>query len=189
MTGIEALRALQYGYDDEELQRDLERGRCLHVLKSFVWYPTSNGRKQLRQQCDDCGDLVGPGALPFAKAEGQTVKAFDLQRYQQARREHNEATREAYERARQRRNAVWATQRLERQQQYQAYLQSEQWRRLRVKLLKRAGYTCEGCLEARATEVHHVTYEHIFQEYCFELRALCAKCHGRLHANGNADWD
>ncbi len=65
--------------------------------------------------------------------------------------------------------------------QYSEYLRSEEWAQKREKVLARAKYTCEGCLEERATEVHHTTYEHKYEEFCFELLALCRKCHSRVH--------
>ena len=69
----------------------------------------------------------------------------------------------------------------QRQQSYQDYLRSEQWQQLRRKVLARDKWTCQGCLSARATEVHHRTYGHLRREFCFELISLCDACHRRLH--------
>ncbi len=68
-----------------------------------------------------------------------------------------------------------------RQQSYADYLKSEQWQQLRLKVLQRDGFRCQGCLAARATEVHHKTYSHARREFCFELISLCDACHRRLH--------
>ncbi|HVI77923.1 MAG TPA: hypothetical protein VM715_07135 [Candidatus Acidoferrum sp.] len=64
---------------------------------------------------------------------------------------------------------------------YDIYLASSGWQTKRAKILKRAGGICEGCLERKATQVHHVTYDHIFEEFMFELIAICDECHVRLH--------
>jgi hypothetical protein len=64
---------------------------------------------------------------------------------------------------------------------YQAYLLSEQWKNKRTKVLKRAQGICEGCLDVPATEVHHRSYEHVFDELLFELVALCEECHRKTH--------
>ncbi len=68
-----------------------------------------------------------------------------------------------------------------RQQSYQDYLRSEQWQQLRLKVLKRDGFRCQGCLAARATQVHHRSYGNVRREFCFELISLCDACHARLH--------
>jgi 5-methylcytosine-specific restriction endonuclease McrA len=57
------------------------------------------------------------------------------------------------------------------------YLTSPEWRARREKVMRRANGLCEGCLERRATEVHHVTYEHVGAEMLWELRAICRECH------------
>jgi hypothetical protein len=43
--------------------------------------------------------------------------------------------------------------------QHAEYLQTNQWKTIRQKVLKRDNYLCQGCLEKPATEVHHKTYE------------------------------
>ena len=68
-----------------------------------------------------------------------------------------------------------------RQQSYADYLKSEQWQQLRRKILQRDGFRCQGCLAARATQVHHRTYGNVRREFCFELISLCDSCHARLH--------
>lgn len=60
---------------------------------------------------------------------------------------------------------------------YDAYLGTTEWRRRADAVLRRANHTCEACGSARATEVHHTTYAHIFQEPLFDLRAVCRECH------------
>jgi len=65
---------------------------------------------------------------------------------------------------------------------YHAYLQTDEWRGRSRKVLERAKGLCEGCLSQSATEAHHLTYEHIFNEFLWELRAVCRTCHERFHA-------
>ena len=89
------------------------------------------------------------------------------------------------------RQAEYEKQRLEREEArseenrawqawYQTYLRSPAWAVLRVKVMQRAGGTCEGCLVTTATEVHHTTYEHVGAELLWELRAICRSCHERV---------
>lgn len=65
---------------------------------------------------------------------------------------------------------------------YDRYLKTPKWAGKRAKVLARSGGLCESCLENRATEVHHLTYAHVFDEPAFDLRAVCSYCHDRLTA-------
>lgn len=68
---------------------------------------------------------------------------------------------------------------------YRAYLRTPEWQERRLLVLQRAGYICEGCLKAPATQVHHMSYEHCGDEFAWELRAVCDPCHDRYHGKGN----
>lgn len=63
---------------------------------------------------------------------------------------------------------------------YCAYLHTDHWAEVRQKVMRRARGWCEGCGEHRATEVHHLTYDHVGNEMLFELVALCRECHEKL---------
>jgi 5-methylcytosine-specific restriction endonuclease McrA len=65
--------------------------------------------------------------------------------------------------------------------QYMAYLQSREWRERRRLVLQRARGFCERCRKAQATQVHHLTYEHVGNEFLKELVAVCCRCHKRFH--------
>lgn len=74
-------------------------------------------------------------------------------------------------------------------EEYDAYLASDDWRRRRDKVMRRANQMCEGCLSRPAQDVHHLTYRNLYCEFAFELVALCRACHERVHAdsaNANA---
>ena len=64
---------------------------------------------------------------------------------------------------------------------YNEYMASSLWRRRRKQILKRANYMCESCKIRKATQVHHKTYKHLFNEYPNELIALCGTCHLQKH--------
>lgn len=64
---------------------------------------------------------------------------------------------------------------------YLTYLQSRAWQRVRLKVLKRAGYKCEKCGYAGKLEIHHLTYANLGWERLKELMALCAICHTKEH--------
>lgn len=77
-----------------------------------------------------------------------------------------------------RENEEWRT-------RYNVYLQSAQWRTIRSRVLDRAKGMCEGCGVEKAVQVHHLTYRHVCEEFLWELRAVCLKCHERLHHGGS----
>jgi len=66
---------------------------------------------------------------------------------------------------------------------YDEYLKSAEWASIRDKVLRRANYVCEGCLERPAVLAHHTSYDHVGREFAFELLALCQDCHDRYHAD------
>lgn len=67
-----------------------------------------------------------------------------------------------------------------REQEYQDYIRSPQWRRQTKAAKARAGYRCERCgrshLSARLA-VHHLTYERLGRERPEDLQVLCFECH------------
>jgi 5-methylcytosine-specific restriction endonuclease McrA len=64
---------------------------------------------------------------------------------------------------------------------YQVYLNSDEWKTKRRKVLQRAGYRCQRCKKAQATQVHHKTYKRIFRERLSDLQAVCGPCHMKIH--------
>ena len=66
-------------------------------------------------------------------------------------------------------------------QWYNEYLQSDVWKRRRQRVLERANYLCESCMEEPATLVHHLTYDRVGKEPLFDLVALCDNCHKQIH--------
>lgn len=72
-------------------------------------------------------------------------------------------------------------QRIEQRNDYNQYMKSEEWQTLRRKVFARAKGICEGCGEAAATAVHHLTYERMGEEMLFDLVAVCQGCHDKIH--------
>lgn len=63
---------------------------------------------------------------------------------------------------------------------YNLYLRSPEWRAKAALVLDRAHHRCEACGTRPATDVHHLTYKHVFDELLWELRAVCTECHEKL---------
>lgn len=121
---------------------------CGKVLSKFPGQLTKCGE----YTCRACAKVV----------ESRARYAANELRWKQQEAER-EAEREAY------RRQWW--------KDYNAYLESSKWKQKRASVLKRAGGRCEACGKNKATEVHHRTYDHLYNEPLFDLFAICRSCH------------
>jgi 5-methylcytosine-specific restriction endonuclease McrA len=65
---------------------------------------------------------------------------------------------------------------------YDAYLRSEEWAAKRKAAVRRAGHTCQVCNQADTRlEVHHRTYQRLYDEKPMDLTVLCSRCHALFH--------
>lgn len=133
-------------------------------------------------QCLSCGRELKTLAKTSPEVLRQAERIPFDEALAQQKDEEQRANRESY----------WQQQRAqmqaetEKQQQewwdwYNRYLESPRWKAKRALVMKRAGGMCEGCLIRPATQVHHTTYKHAGDELLFELVAICADCHRRIH--------
>lgn len=152
-----------------------ERFNCEHVNQALRRRVIKGGAIQYVRQCLQCGEPLG---TPIAKIKaleqngGQEPELLDETLKESWRKDRSEAAQEL--RARFNRDAFLSD--------YSEYLASEAWARKRALVLKRAKGTCEGCGEKPPTEVHHLSYQHVCNEFLFELVALCSGCHNRIHS-------
>jgi len=72
-------------------------------------------------------------------------------------------------------------------EEYQAYLRSRPWKQRVALVISRGRHVCERCERATIDHVHHLTYEHIFNEPLTDLLGVCEDCHRYLH--GYIDHD
>jgi 5-methylcytosine-specific restriction endonuclease McrA len=161
--------------------------RCPHhnVRIVWTWYSSYGDRytaRQLRHQCVSCGELVG-AALKHALASSNTpeLSRDEAMRAYRTRQAH-------WERQREQRDREFQTARARRRREYQEYLQSNAWAERHTLVIERAGGICEGCRKAAAEQVHHITYEHVGNEFLWELVAICRTCHGRAHNISQDDF-
>jgi len=157
---------------------------CPHNKKLAVWTTlrsdmTPMEQRQLRPQCCDCGKLLST-QLSHSLATADTPALDEgrargaLENEQQARDRAWAARCEEWQRGRDEEAEQWWT-------KYSDYLQTDEWRHRRALVMGRAGGVCEGCQERRATQVHHLTYKHVTEEFLWQLVAICDVCHRRIH--------
>ena len=70
----------------------------------------------------------------------------------------------------------------ENKMSYKKYLKTKEWNKIRSKVCSRDKGKCKKCGK-KGNEVHHLTYEHIFNEefYLKDLILLCRECHEKIH--------
>lgn len=125
-------------------------------------------------QCQTCGH-AGIGSL--TKSEFFDFAALPL--WDDALLDGWNGSRDARASAR---AAAWDSRLDAMRDDYREWLRtSPEWHSLRAKVLRRANYVCEGCLEAEARDVHHETYAMGRLPPAMFLHALCRTCHNRMH--------
>jgi hypothetical protein len=149
---------------------------CKHTNKSVRKKYAADGAISIWHQCDRCGHKVGVAIkkATFTQAELDALPKWDNQIETGFHAESKKRFDELWANEKQRQLGVW-------QQAYEQYLQTPEWKRKRQLVLLRAQGICEGCREVEATDVHHLSYDDVGNEFLFELVALCRKCHQRLH--------
>jgi hypothetical protein len=65
-------------------------------------------------------------------------------------------------------------------QQYTDYLNSPEWREKRKKRLRHDNYRCRTCWNTERLQVHHCTYERLYDEWLDDLITLCEDCHAAV---------
>jgi 5-methylcytosine-specific restriction endonuclease McrA len=155
--------------------------RCSHPRQQQCVQTAVDQSKRVRNQCLDCGSLLGPAqrrppnfdSLP---PENAALKSSRDRKVAETR----SAIAIRHSDIQTRKDSDWW-------QRYNQYLTTDAWRGRREKVFKRCDGVCEGCGDAKADEVHHRTYDHVFDEFLFELVALCKSCHDRIHATDHDD--
>jgi hypothetical protein len=146
---------------------------CFRMIKSGL-----KSYKTYVNQCVVCGGsstAIAHDSLSYTQKH--TATEFD-EGLRKRWHEDAEARRQA---AAVERQAEFERGRIERQEFYNDYINSPEWRALSRRKIRQAGGICEGCGERPATQSHHLTYKHLGCEFLWELKAVCEACHKRVH--------
>lgn len=162
---------------------------CQHAMADARVRTRSNGITVWVLQCLTCGNEVRAlkKTSPEVLAQAQRTP-FDDNLREQWDAQWRNAHQRRYEHYQEHLRSQQAALEAEREQQqaawwenYATYLQSREWHARRKMVLDRANGLCEGCRARKATQVHHLTYEHVCNEFLWELVAICDSCHRRIH--------
>lgn len=64
---------------------------------------------------------------------------------------------------------------------YKQYIQSNEWKEKRNLIISERK-SCQKCGSVESLQVHHLTYDNLYDEASRDLILLCRKCHLREHA-------
>lgn len=161
------------------------KDECIHDVRT-IGINRRNNTLEFRDICIKCFHKVKTykksdfTSYELSKIPIRNIDVIDKERskYYEIRREkYSEITNLLNEKRDEIINTIYA----ERDRIRNEYYQSLEWKSLRLNVLKRDNYICQGCLKNQATEVHHHTYAHLKEEFMFELISLCNYCHSRYH--------
>ncbi len=156
--------------------------RCRHSRREKRRRVFSNGQLNVVEQCLDCGTQIC--CVPKVKWVG-AVNPSRLPEYDDTIRqrywdERSAASRQEWEDRKQRESEEWWA-------VWEAHMRSPAWQAIRIKVLRRDKYVCQGCGQTNASQVHHLTYKRLGREMMFDLVSVCEDCHAAIHASRGAE--
>lgn len=74
----------------------------------------------------------------------------------------------------------------EHRKKYYDYINSEEWKIKRAQVIERDGGRCRACLSNKYLNIHHLTYDRVFNESLNDLITVCHECHCKIHDLGKS---
>lgn len=65
--------------------------------------------------------------------------------------------------------------------EYREYLRTPHWAECKRNALEWACHRCQVCYSSQQLQVHHRTYERLWNELLSDLTVLCDPCHAKFH--------
>jgi 5-methylcytosine-specific restriction endonuclease McrA len=148
---------------------------CRHPATELRRRINAGGQVTYWNQCLTCGRFPGNAVgRPDAADRVPDADATLRGRYDARRAAERHGIEQRHVRLQKRENANWW-------RRYNQYLDSPAWQARRRAVMEHAGGLCEGCGSRPATQVHHLTYDNVGNEFLWELKAVCDHCHRRCH--------
>jgi hypothetical protein len=146
---------------------------CRNPDTIFVIEHYGNNDKRIFKQCLNCGGAFRKDKFAF-KTHGNLFE-----------REFSETNFNNWNKKRNDESSVISEQievyRKSRFYNYHRYLQSEEWKIIRDKVIERDNGICLHCKIKPAQEVHHKHYKTIYKETLGDLESVCSDCHRAIH--------
>jgi len=163
-----------------ELKEHWKSWECGHEARDLRRHRASNGSLHVKEVCLRCG-WRGQSIPRSAEHDSLPLEDGAIERqYEANKKKAHHAILQNHLDLQLKRTSEW-------HKKYEAYLASEAWQERRRLVFARAGGVCEGCRTRKATQVHHLSYQHFGDEFLFELVAICNECHSRIHASTDGE--
>jgi hypothetical protein len=146
-----------------------------------IYKEDTNGGCWYYRQCINCFKIIW--------IKGSDIKSgkFTVNKYTLRTKEHDQKAvnyqKNLVIKYSQYRSGAFNAQVEEMKKAYHEYLDSDQWSAKREMCLTRDNHLCQGCLNAKATIAHHLTYHNVTDELLFQLISVCQVCHDKIHKN------
>lgn len=181
MTGPRTLKASGSTRPIQTIVKTVaEPESCSHPSKEPRYRTISNGARVCFWQCLVCGFSLGHVRRDEVTAREQARWTIDFD--EDLKAEGERRLSDAWDRWRSQQNQLWWT-------EYDDYLQSDSWKARRRERLILDNFRCQAVLSGcavSATEVHHLSYQHLGNEPLFELISVCRSCHDQITAMDRA---
>ncbi|MEE9364856.1 MAG: hypothetical protein V3U92_19825 [Cellulophaga sp.] len=156
-----------YGHSDE---------CCKDIHEIITIDHKPSGHIALYYQCTSCGSSPNRNKPLSTKKYGEDIRTeFSNSRFSEFKENKERERQELAELKSEYRK------RNSKQYKYYEYLTSNKWKELREKVKERDEFLCQECKTKKAEEVHHLTYENVFDEKLSDLISVCSDCHKELH--------
>jgi 5-methylcytosine-specific restriction endonuclease McrA len=149
---------------------------CRKPLLVVAIVRNDHGRYALYRQCLNCGGAIKTKPLKSKDYGGQIRGDFNQDRFEEWKFEKSTESNVIYESLRR------ANYKNTNAYKYHTYLQSEEWNAKRTLVLNRDNNLCQLCKTEPALDVHHLTYDNLYNEPLEDLQALCRACHVNIHS-------
>lgn len=131
---------------------------------------------RLYRQCTNCGGCLNrTKPLKFKDYDDEIEGLFYDEYFEDWKKEYNEEAAYIYK------NQCFANYLNSHYYKYKSYLLSSEWKNKRDEVMKRDKSLCQHCKVAPADDVHHLTYDNLFDEPLDDLLSLCRSCHANEH--------
>jgi len=151
---------------------------CDHEQTEIRAMTQSNGCVVHVRQCLRCG--ANRGCVKKTAAQRPLLDVELRDGWQERVAAYYEERRVAFERELGTRVQARQTEQAAFWRKYNEYLRGPVWRSKASRVLRRDGYICQACLGRPATQAHHLSYAHVFDEPLFELTSVCDVCHKEI---------
>lgn len=155
---------------------------CRATFKIIVIDRKNHDLSFIREQCLHCGGCINKSKpLSFKKfgdqIRGELSESREKERWENYYDEKNILAnmKEEYRYY----NSPWY--------KYYLYLGSDTWKQKRKLVFERDSTLCQICKTETATEVHHLSYQNIYNEPLEDLIAICQVCHKKEHNKPHLD--